>query len=31
MDSIPETDESLVMRAKGGDMDALDALVRRHQ
>lgn len=31
MDAICETDESLVTRAKGGDMDALDALVRRHQ
>ena len=31
MDSISETDESLVTRARGGDMDALDTLVRRHQ
>lgn len=31
MDSISETDESLVTRARGGDLDALDALVRRHQ
>ena len=31
MDSISETDESLVARARGGDVDALDALVRRHQ
>jgi len=31
MDSIPESDESLVAKARGGDMDALDALVRRHQ
>jgi RNA polymerase sigma factor (sigma-70 family) len=26
-----ESDESLVTKARGGDMDALDALVRRHQ
>ncbi len=31
MDSISETDDNLVARARGGDMDALDALVRRHQ
>lgn len=31
MDAISETDESLVTRARSGDMDALDALVRRHQ
>ena len=31
MDSTPESDESLVAKARGGDMDALDALVRRHQ
>lgn len=31
MDTISETDESLVTKARGGDMDALDALVRRHQ
>jgi RNA polymerase sigma factor (sigma-70 family) len=31
MESIPETDDRLVARAWGGDMDALDALVRRHQ
>lgn len=31
MDTNSETDESLVTRARGGDMDALDTLVRRHQ
>jgi len=31
MDSISELDKSLVAKARGGDMDALDALVRRHQ
>jgi RNA polymerase sigma factor (sigma-70 family) len=31
MDSPSELDESLVAKAQGGDMDALDALVRRHQ
>ncbi len=31
MDSNSELDESLVATARGGDMDALDALVRRHQ
>jgi RNA polymerase sigma factor (sigma-70 family) len=31
MDSTSESDESLVAKARGGDMDALDALVRRHQ
>src|SRR5271156_6740180 len=31
MDTNSDTDESLVTRARGGDMDALDALVRRHQ
>jgi len=31
MDTNLETDENLVTRARGGDMDALDALVRRHQ
>ena len=31
MDSTSELDESLVAKAQGGDMDALDALVRRHQ
>lgn len=31
MDSISEMDEILVTRARGGDMEALDALVRRHQ
>jgi len=31
MDSTPESNESLVAKARGGDMDALDALVRRHQ
>jgi RNA polymerase sigma factor (sigma-70 family) len=31
MDSASELDESLVQKARGGDMDALDALVRRHQ
>lgn len=31
MDSLSETDESLVTKSGGGDMDALDLLVRRHQ
>ncbi|MEJ0090581.1 MAG: RNA polymerase sigma factor [Limisphaerales bacterium] len=31
MDTNSATDESLVTRARGGDMDALDVLVRRHQ
>jgi RNA polymerase sigma factor (sigma-70 family) len=31
MDSTSELDDSLVEKARGGDMDALDALVRRHQ
>lgn len=31
MDSTSELEESFVARAQGGDMDALDALVRRHQ
>ncbi len=31
MDSISKSDETLVTKALGGDMDALDALVRRHQ
>ncbi|MGA9777309.1 MAG: RNA polymerase sigma factor [Limisphaerales bacterium] len=31
MDLIAETDDRLVARARGGDMDALDALVRMHQ
>jgi RNA polymerase sigma factor (sigma-70 family) len=31
MDSIFESDESLIAKARGGDMDALDALVRQHQ
>ncbi len=31
MDSTSESDESLVAKARGGDMDALDALVRRHE
>jgi len=31
MDSIQESDESLVAKARGGDMGALDALVRQHQ
>ena len=31
MDSTSESEESLVAKAQGGDMDALDALVRRHQ
>lgn len=31
MDSIPEADDRLVARARRGDMDALDVLVRRHQ
>jgi len=31
MESTSEPDEGLVARARGGDMDALDALVRRHQ
>jgi RNA polymerase sigma factor (sigma-70 family) len=31
MDSIFETDECLVEKARAGDMDALDLLVRRHQ
>ncbi|HVY69613.1 MAG TPA: RNA polymerase sigma factor, partial [Verrucomicrobiae bacterium] len=31
MDPIPESDERLVAKAKGGNMDALDALARRHQ
>ena len=31
MDIISDTDENLVTKARGGDMDALDALVRRHQ
>jgi RNA polymerase sigma factor (sigma-70 family) len=31
MESTSETDECLVEKARGGDMDALDVLVRRHQ
>lgn len=31
MDSTSESDESLVTKARGGDVDTLDALVRRHQ
>jgi RNA polymerase sigma factor (sigma-70 family) len=31
MNTIPELDESFVEKARGGNMDALDALVRRHQ
>jgi RNA polymerase sigma factor (sigma-70 family) len=31
MESTSESDEILVTKARGGDMDALDALVRRHQ
>lgn len=31
MDLNSETDESLVPEARGGDMDALDTLIRRHQ
>jgi RNA polymerase sigma factor (sigma-70 family) len=31
MDIISDTDENLLTKARGGDMDALDALVRRHQ
>ena len=31
MDTTSETDENLVARARGGDMDSLDVLVRRHQ
>jgi DNA-directed RNA polymerase specialized sigma24 family protein len=31
MNATSELDESLVAKARGGDMDALDALVRRHQ
>jgi RNA polymerase sigma factor (sigma-70 family) len=31
MDIISDTDENLVTKARGGDMDALDALVRRYQ
>jgi RNA polymerase sigma factor (sigma-70 family) len=31
MESITESDEALVTRAQTGDMDALDALIRRHQ
>lgn len=31
MDLNSESDEGLVEKARGGDMDALDALVRRHQ
>jgi RNA polymerase sigma factor (sigma-70 family) len=31
MDSITETDEMLVAKSRSGDMEALDALVRRHQ
>ncbi|OYW75994.1 MAG: hypothetical protein B7Z37_10650 [Verrucomicrobia bacterium 12-59-8] len=31
MDTIPMTDETLITHAQGGDMDALDSLVRRHQ
>lgn len=31
MESISELDESLVVKALDGDMDAMDALVRRHQ
>lgn len=31
MDANRMTDETLIAQAQGGDMDALDALVRRHQ
>jgi RNA polymerase sigma factor (sigma-70 family) len=31
MDIIPESDENLIARARSGDLDALDILVRRHQ
>ena len=31
MNSLSESDESLVTKSRGGDMDALDTLVRRHQ
>lgn len=31
MDGTSETDESLAAKGQGGNMDALDALVRRHQ
>lgn len=31
MEPTEETDENLVARSRAGDMDALDALVRRHQ
>jgi len=31
MDSVRELDDSLVEKARGGNLDALDALVRRHQ
>lgn len=31
MEANPESDEALVSKGQSGDMDALDALVRRHQ